>query len=268
MALKASLGQYYSADSPLHRADPRAKIACALIFMLSCPFIATPPQLILAFAAAGAAVRLAHIPLARFAAQMRPLAVFFVVTSLVNLFFVHDGAPVAALGPLVIHEGGVSAAVLYTLRFVLMLAVGSLLLFSTAPTALTDGIERLLAPLDRLGASSSEIALTISIALRFVPILAQEARDVVDAQIARGATLGANRLATYARLCVPMLAPLFSSALRHAEALGIALEARCYTGGAGRTHYRPLKISMKKDGPLIAGTVVYLLGIAALALFA
>lgn len=265
MALKASLGQYFSADSPLHRADPRAKIVCALIFMLSCPFIATPPQLALAFVAAGVAVGCARIPLARFAAQMRPLAIFFVVTSLINLFFVQDGAVTVALGPLAIHEGGITAAVLYTLRFLLMLAAGSLLLFTTSPTALTDGIERLLAPLDRLGASSSEIALTISIALRFVPILSQEARDVVDAQIARGAALGGSRLATYARICIPMLAPLFSSALRHAEALGCALEARCYTGGAGRTHYRPLRIRMKNDGPLIVGTAVYLLALIALA---
>ena len=99
MALKASLGQYFSADSPLHRADPRAKIVCALIFMLSCPFIATPPQLALAFVAAGVAVGCARIPLARFAAQMRPLAIFFVVTSLINLFFVQDGAVTVALGP-------------------------------------------------------------------------------------------------------------------------------------------------------------------------
>ena len=261
MALKASLGQYFSADSPLHRADPRAKIVCTLIFMLSCPFIATPSQLALAFAAAGIAVHRAHIPLARFATQMRSLAVFVVVTSLINLFFVQDGPAVIAVGPLAIHEGGITAAVLYTLRFLLMLAAGSLLLFTTSPTALTDGIERLLAPLDHLGASSSEIALTISIALRFVPILSQEARNVVDAQIARGATLGGSRLTTYARICIPMLAPLFSSALRHAEALGCALEARCYTGGAGRTHYRPLHISMKSDGPLIVGTAVYLLAL-------
>ncbi len=150
------------------------------------------------------------------------------ITSVVNLFFVQTGGIALAMGPLRIHWGGVEAAVLYTVRFFLLLVAGSLLTLTTTPVALADAAERLLSPLERLGVPVGQGALVLSIALRFVPTLlsialrfvptlSQEAEHIVAAQTARGADLENKGALAYARACVPLIVPLFASALRHAD---------------------------------------------------
>lgn len=263
MALRASIGQYYSADSPIHRLDPRVKLVSALAFMVSCFFVGDAAQLVLAACAVGAAVALARVPLGRLLGQIKPIALFLVVTSVINLFFVQTGEPLVELGFIRIFSGGVEAAVLYTVRFFLLLLAGSLLMLTTTPTALTDAFARVFAPLERLGVPVAQSALVLAIALRFVPTLAHEADNIVAASTARGADLENKGAIAYARACVPLVVPLFASAIRHADNLGRAMDARCFTG-SGRTHLHELAFSMRRDGPFVLGVAFYLVALASL----
>lgn len=265
MALRASIGQYYSVDSPIHRLDPRVKLVAALAFMVSCFFVDSAATLLLAGASVFGAVALARVPVRRLLAQIRPIALFLVITSVINLFLVQTGPVALQLGPVAIHADGVSAAVLYTVRFFLLLMGGSLLTLTTTPVALADAAEKLLASLERLGVPVRQGTLVLSIALRFVPTLSQEAENVVAAQTARGADLENKGALAYARACVPLIVPLFASALRHAENLGRAMDARCYTGGA-RTHYHVMKIDLRRDGVACAALALYVIALALLRL--
>lgn len=264
MALRVSIGQYYSANSPIHRLDPRVKLAVTIAFMVSCFFVSNLATLALAAATVSAAVLVAKVPLVRLLRQVRPVLLFLIITSVFNLLFVKTGELVLAAGPLSIHAGGVSAALLYTLRFLLLLLAGGLLMLTTTPTALCDAFERLLKPLERFGVPVTQAALILSIALRFVPILAQEADNVIAAQTARGADLEGKGALAYARACVPLIVPLFASALRHAENLGRAMDARCYTGGVGRTRYHELRFVLLRDGVFCLAAVAYLMALAVL----
>lgn len=263
MALRASIGQYLSVDSPVHRLDPRIKLVGTLAFMVSCFFVHTPLTLLLAAGAIGAAIACAHVPLRRLLVQIRPIVLFLVITSLVNLLFVQTGAIALSAGPLRLYWGGIEAAVLYTARFFLLLLAGSLLTLTTTPVALSDATERLLSPLERLGVPVSQAALVLSIALRFVPTLSQEAEHVIAAQTARGADLENKGALAYARACVPLIVPLFASALRHADNLGRAMDARCYTGGA-RTHYHVMRLNARRDAPVVLAVAAYLAALTAL----
>lgn len=261
MALRASIGQYYSANSAIHRLDPRAKLVATVAFMASCFFVHSLAGLAIAGVAVGSCVAPANVPAGRLLSQIKPIALFLFITSFINLFFVQTGQELVGFGPIRIFSGGVEAAILYTVRFFLLLIAGSLLMLTTTPTALTDGAAKLLAPLERLGVPVSQGALVLSIALRFVPTLAQEADNIVAAQTARGADLENKGALAYARACVPLVVPLFASALRHADNLGRALDARCYTGDASRTHYHEMRFSPRADGPFAAACLVYLAGL-------
>lgn len=264
MALRVSIGQYYSANSPIHRIDPRVKIVATVVYMVSCFFVFDAPTLALAAAAVLAAVLAARVPFGRLAAQTKPVALFLIITSVFNLFFVQTGDLALAAGPIRVYTDGISAAVLYTTRFFLLLMAGGLLMLTTTPTALCDACERLLKPLERLGVPVTQAALVMSIALRFVPTLAQEADNIIAAQTARGADLEGKSALAYARACVPLIVPLFASALRHADNLGHAMDARCYTGGRGRTHYHTMAFQPKRDLPLVACLALYLATLTAL----
>lgn len=266
MALRASIGSYYSADSPVHRLDPRVKLVDTLAFMVSCFFVDSPVTLVLAAAVTAGAIRAARVPVRRLFSQIKPIALFLVVTSLFNLFFVQTGAVVIALGPLSVHAGGLEAAALYTLRFLLLVLAGSLLTLTTTPTALTDAAEQLFSPLERIGVPVRKAALVLAIALRFVPTLSREAENIIAAQTARGADLENKGAFAYARACVPLVVPLFASGLRHADNLARAMDARCYTGG-NRTHYHAMRLDPLRDIPaitLLAAYIVLLIAARAL----
>ncbi len=266
MSARVSIGRYYSAASPIHALDPRTKIVIAIAFMLSCLAVSDAMGLALAGGFALIAIVLARVPVASVLAQLRPVAFFLVVTSLFNLFFVHTGNELLALGAVRIATGGVEAAVLYTLRFLFLLLMGSLLMLTTQPMALTDAAERLLAPLSRLGLPISEGMLVLSIALRFVPTLGEDARAIANAQIARGAKLEGGRFRDRISAFIPLAVPLFSSAVRHADRLACAMEARCYTGDARRSRYREMRLVARRDGPFIAHVIIYLAALVILRL--
>lgn len=264
MGVRVSAGSYYSVASPIHALDPRVKLTVAVAFMVSCLAVDDIATLAVAGAFCIGSVLAARVPLGRLLAQIRPVIAFLVLTSVLNLVFVHTGELVFALGPLELHTGGIAAAALYTLRFLLLLLMGALLMLTTQAMALTDAAERLLAPLERTGVPVGELCLVLSIALRFVPTLAREARHIAVAQTARGAALEGKGAVAYARECIPLVVPLFASALRHAEHLARAMDARCYTGGAGRTHYHALRFDARHDGAAVAAAVLYLVALALL----
>ncbi|AEB06334.1 cobalt transport protein [Coriobacterium glomerans PW2] len=267
MALRVDIGRYYSAVSPVHSMDPRVKLIFAIVFMASCLFISNGVTLLLAGILIASAIAAAHVPVGRLLAQLRPLVLFFVLTSVINLFFARTGDLLIVAGPIRIYSDGVSAAILYTMRLIFLLIAGSLLMFTTQPIVLTDAAERLLRPLERIGMPVSRTMFTLSIALRFVPTIAQEADDIITAQTARGADLENRSALGYVRSSIPLLVPLFAGALRHAENLGKAMDARCYLGGRDRTHYHVMRFDPRHDGSALGVLIIYIAALIAAGFF-
>ena len=243
MAFKLNIGQYYRAVSPIHRMDARVKICCALACVIALFSSANAAQLALSILFVAAIVKAAKIPLRQILDSIRPLVGFMGFLSLFNLLFVQSGEVLLALGILRITTGGVWAAVLYTVRFGLAFIVGGLILLTTTPTQLADAFDSLLAPLARLGLPAHEIAMVLSLVLRFIPTLANETAAVIDAQAMRGGGLDEGGLAQRARSTVAVLIAVLTGGLRHAEGLSRALDARCYEGGARRTHLHVLRVT-------------------------
>ncbi len=256
MAFKLSLGQYWPADSVLHRLDPRAKVAGALVIMISVFFVDTLPELVFSWAVALALVALSRVPVGKVLRSVRTVLAMLTVLSVCNLLLVRKGDVLVSFGIITITSGGVWAAVLYSLRLVVAVIVAALLLLTTTPTQLTDAFDAALAPLSRLGLPGHELAMVFSLMLRFVPTLADEASAILDAQTARGGALAEGSLLKRIRSVVPVVVALLASSLRHANDLSRALDARCYEGGAARSHWHPLHMETR-DWIALALTVAY-----------
>jgi energy-coupling factor transport system permease protein len=186
---------------------------------------------------------LGRIPLGYALRGLRPVIVLLALSVILNLLFApSDASPVLArLGPVVITEGGLRTAAFIGIRLLLLVATTSLLTYTTSPVAMTDGIEWLLRPLRRFGVPGHELAMMMTIALRFIPTLLEETERIMKAQMARGADFTQGRLLDRARGFVPVLVPLFVTAFRRSEELALAMEARCYRGGEGRTRMHVLR---------------------------
>ena len=241
-----TLGQYYPADSVVHRLDPRVKIIL-LIALIVAIFLA---QNLLAFVPVIAfliiATKLSKVPVKMMLKGLKPLRFILILTFVLNLFFLQGETPLLDLGFAVIKKESLITAIHYSLRLVLLVLASSLLTLTTPPITLTDGLERLLSPLRAIHFPAHEMAMMMSIALRFIPTLLEEADKIMKAQTARGADFESGNLIARAKAMVPLLVPLFVSAFRRAGDLAMAMEARCYHGGEGRTRLRVLK-SQKRD---------------------
>lgn len=266
MSLRISIGQYVPGDSPVHRLDARIKCACAFVLIVASLFVHTPAQLALATAMTGAVLAISRVPMGKVLASMRPIVAFLAFTSLFNVFWVGTGDVLVA-GPLRITTDGAWAAILYTLRFALLVATGALLSITTTPTALTDAFDAALSPLARLGAPAHEWAMVLSLALRFVPVLADDASAVIDAQRARGASFDEGGPIRRIRALVPVLVPLFAGSLRHADGLSRALDARCYEGGAARSHWHERHVG-SAEWTAVAVSAVYVITLLVLGVIA
>lgn len=242
MALRLSIGQYYATDSPLHRLDPRAKVVGALVVMVTVFFIHTPAQLAFGMAFSLVAVALARIPAHKVLESIRPIVFVLLLLSLFNLFLVNTGNVLWHAGPLSVTTDGLRVALLYSLRLVIGVIAGALILLTTTPSQLTDAFDAMLAPLSRVGLPGHELAMVFSLMLRFIPTLADEARAVIDAQTARGGALGEGSPVRRVRAIIPVLVSLLASSLHHANDLSRALDARCYVGGTQRSHWHPLRM--------------------------
>lgn len=262
MAVRIALGQYYVADSIVHRMDPRAKIVAAVAVMVSVFFIHTPAQLALGFAFTFGTLLLAHIPAQRALESIRPVVFVLLVLSLFNLFLVNTGDTLWAAGPLRITTDSLRAALLYSLRLIIGVLAGAVVLLTTTPSQLTDAFDSMLSPLSHIGLPGHELAMVFSLMLRFIPTLADEASAVMDAQTSRGGALGEGSPAKRIRAVVPVLVALLASSLHHANDLSRALDARCYVGGAARSHWHPLHIR-SGDWLALLATALYCAGLIA-----
>lgn len=263
MAFTLQFGQYYQADSPVHKLDARVKLVQFIALVVFCFFIATPAQLIFACVAILALTRAAKIPLNKLLQTLKPLVLMLAFLSLFNLFLV-GGTPVLwQAGPLTITAPSLWAAVLYSVRVLLALVVCLVLLFSTTPTQLADGFESLLSPLARFGFPARQLAMVFSLMLRFIPTLAEELSSIMDAQRSRGARLGEGSLAKRIKSLLPVMVALLASALHHASNLARALDARGYRAGATRTHWHTQHLGTREllSTVFVAAYFVILIGV-------
>lgn len=236
-----TLGQYFPVDSLLHRMDPRFKIIETMLFIIL--LFAGNSFWVLALGAVFVflAQRLSNIPLKMIWKSIRPILPILAVTAILNLLFIDDGDVLFKWGILKITEGGITTSLFMMIRIVLLIIGSSLLTYTTSPILLTDAIESLLSPLNKVKFPVHEMAMMMSIALRFIPTLLEETDKIMSAQKARGAALDNGKMTERVKALIPILIPLFVSAFRRAEELATAMECRCYRGGEGRTRLRTLK---------------------------
>ena len=235
-----TIGQYYPAKSVLHRLDPRVKLVCTLFYLVSLFLFKSIPGYIVATLFLISVVRLSKVPFSYIMRGMKPVIMLLMITVLFNLFLTRGGEVLLHVWVLTVTEEGLRTAVFMAVRLIYLIAGSSLMTFTTTPNELTDGIESLLGPLNKLRVPVHEVAMMMSIALRFIPILLEETDKIMKAQIARGADLESGNIIQKAKSMVPILVPLFVSAFRRANDLAMAMEARCYRGGEGRTKMNPL----------------------------
>lgn len=238
----ALLGKYYAAESFVHNLDPRIKITCVFATMIVVLASGSYAAMGICAVFIVAAFAAAHIPAGQAWHSIAPLMFIVVITAIINIFFEHDGAVVAKLGPIVINQGGLHLALFMAIRLTLVLFAASLLTLTTTSLDLTDGMEGMLRPLARIGFPAHEFAMILGIALRFLPQFITELNIIRSAQASRGARFSANIFRGGLQSLTSLLVPLFTSAFRHAETLSNAMEARCYHGGEGRTKLAPFHL--------------------------
>lgn len=236
-----TLGQYFPADSVLHRMDPRFKIVGTMLFIVLLFSGTSIWTLLIGGVFAAAAQMLSKIPLKMFWKSIRPLLPILLITAAMNLVFIDDGDVLWRWKILKITEGGIATSLFMVIRIVLLIVGSALLTYTTSPILLTDAIEALLSPLKKVKFPVHEMAMMMSIALRFIPTLLEETDKIMSAQKARGAALDSGTVMERVKALIPILIPLFVSAFRRAEELATAMECRCYRGGEGRTRLRVLK---------------------------
>ncbi len=252
-----TIGQYYPANSKLHRLDPRVKIVCTLLFLISLFCFQNIWGYVIATIFLASVIRISKVPFKFIVKGLRPVIMLLMITVLFNLFLTKTGTVIFEAWVFKITDEGLRTAGFMTVRLIYLILGSSLMTFTTTPNALTDGIEKLLWPLRKIKLPVHEIAMMMSIALRFIPILLEETDKIMKAQIARGADLESGNIIQKAKAMIPILVPLFVSAFRRATDLAMAMEARCYRGGEGRTKMKPL-VYQKKDYIAYAIMIVYL----------
>lgn len=235
-----TLGQYYPSDSVIHSLDARLKIVLSLIFMIAVFCIGNFYGYIAVTVFMFFVVKLSKIPFGYMLKGIKPLMFFIVLTAVLNMFLT-GGTVIFRLGFLKITSEGLYYASFMVIRIVFLVIGTSMLTYTTSPIQLTDGIEALLRPFSKMGLPSHELAMMMSIALRFIPTLLEETDKIMKAQTARGADFESGNVIKRAKALIPLLIPLFISAFRRADDLAIAMECRCYRGGEGRTKLHELK---------------------------
>ena len=243
MLSNITMGQYYPTDSIVHRLDPRVKILLTIAFIVGIFLVHSLWGYALALVFVYFMARLSHVPFKMLMRGLRPLRFILVLTFVLNLFFSGDGTILWQWSFITITHEGLSRAVHYCLRLLFLVIGTSLLTLTTSPVSLSDGLELLLSPLKVIRFPAHELAMMMTIALRFIPTLLEEADKIMKAQMARGADFESGNLLARAKAMVPLLVPLFVSAFRRADELAMAMEARCYRGGKGRTRMKQLKTS-------------------------
>ncbi len=256
-----TIGQHFPGNSIVHRTDPRLKILLVVGYIVALFTLTNLVGLALSLVMLAALYLVAKIPLKLILKSLKPIWPIVVFASVLNLLFMGgEGEPLVKLWVIAIYKEGVIYAIFMAVRIVALIAGTSLLTYTTSPIVLTDAIERLLSPFAKLHLPVHELAMMMTIALRFIPTLIEETDKIMNAQKARGAMLDSGTLTERVKAMVPILIPLFISAFRRADELAMAMECRCYRGGEGRTRLKVLRIQAR-DWLVLA---VCLAGFAAL----
>lgn len=256
MLKNITIGQYFPGETIIHRLDPRVKLLATFAFIIALFFINSFYPYILVVAYILIAIKLSKVPLKYVLKGLKPLFLIISITFLINLFMT-KGEILFEIGPLDVTKEGLMQATFMALRLIFLVMGTSLLTLTTSPISLTDGIERLLKPLSKVGVPAHELAMMMTIALRFIPTLLEETDKIMKAQMARGADFESGNIMNRAKSLVPLLVPLFVSAFRRADELAMAMEARCYRGGENRTRMKELKL-VKSDFIALSITTVFI----------
>lgn len=252
-----TLGQYYQVESVIHRLDPRVKLVGTIFFIISLFIVKSFAGYVLAFLFLLSVIKLSKVPFRFMVKGMKAIVFILLITVICNLLLT-PGETLVQLWKLTITREGLRLAVMMAVRLSFLIMGSSVMTLTTTPNNLTDGMERLMRPLRVIHVPVHEIAMMMSIALRFIPILLEETDKIMKAQIARGADFESGNLITRTKNLVPLLVPLFISAFRRANDLAMAMEARCYRGGENRTKMKPL-IYRRRDGIAYALLWCYLI---------
>lgn len=236
-----TIGQYYEADSPLHRLDPRVKLMGAFIYIISLFIGKNVINYAIAAVILLLIIAISRVPLKYILRGLKPIFILLVFSCVLNVLFTHSEDPYWSFGVLSISREGLINAAYMAVRLILLVIGSSMLTFTTTPTKLCDGLEKAFRPLNRIHVPVHEFAMMMSIALRFIPILTEELDKIMKAQAARCSSFEQGTLRERARGVVPIVVPLFVNAIRRAGNLALAMEARCYQGGEGRTRMYPLE---------------------------
>ncbi len=250
-----TLGQYYPADSVLHRLDPRVKFIGTIVYIVSL-FLFKSWGYLLGTLFLGGVIILSKVPVKFMIKGLKSIVILLVITLFFNMIFT-PGEVLVKIGIITITKEGLILAGRMGIRLIYLIMGSSVMTLTTTPNQLTDALERLMKPLNVIHVPVHEIAMMMSIALRFIPILLEETDKIMKAQIARGADFETGNIFKKVKNMVPLLVPLFVSAFRRANDLALAMEARCYHGGSGRTQMKPLKYT-GKDYAAYGVLVVYL----------
>lgn len=261
-----TIGQYYPADSPIHRVDARVKIVITLLYILSLFVIESFIGYAFVIVSLAVIIKMSKVPFRFMVRGLKSLVFIIVFTAIINLFVTKGETPLLTIWRFTVTLEGVFFAIKMCLRIILLIIGSSLLTLTTTPIKLTDGIEALLKPLARVGVPAHDIAMMMTIALRFIPTLLDETDKIIKAQQARGADFDTGSLTSKAKALVPILVPLFISAFRRADELAMAMEARCYGGGTERTRMNVMKIT-SVDYVASAVFAVYVIVLIAIRIF-
>ncbi len=260
MALKdVTLGQYFPGNSPIHRLDPRTKILTVTLFIVALFTAKSFVTYGIMFLVLAAAIAISKTPVKSVLRGMKPVLFIAIFTGVLNLLYATGTHVIVTIGFFTLTWEGLFHAIFMVVRIMMLIAGTFLLTYTTSPILLTDGLESLLSPLKAIKVPVHELAMMMSIALRFIPTLIEETDKIMSAQRARGADFETGSLVQRAKALIPLLVPLFISAFRRADELAVAMECRCYHGGKGRTRLRQLKYQTPDVITLILSVLVTVL---------
>lgn len=253
-----TIGQYVPGESFVHKLDPRVKIILSIIFVIGLFLIKDMRGYIFIIGFILFVIVVSKLKLVYIYKGLKPIIILLVITGLLNIFMFPGKNVMITWKFITIYWEGFFTAIFMVLRLVFLIVGTSILTLTTSPIELTDGIEKLLNPFRKIGIPAHEIAMMMTIALRFIPTLIDETDKIMKAQMARGADFETGNLIKRAKNLIPLLVPLFISSFRRADELAMAMESRCYRGGVGRTRMKKLKMSYR-DPIAIAALVLFLI---------
>lgn len=240
-----TIGQYFPFNSVIHRLDPRTKLLFTVVFIVTVFLANNFISLFFCLLISAVVIGLSKIPVKTVIKGLKPILLIIVITSILQIAYVETGVVLIAVWKIKITSGGVLTAVFMALRISLLIVMSTMLTYTTSPTALTNGLDRVFAPLKKLGIDFHTVTMIMTIALRFIPTLIEEVDKIMSAQKSRGASFDQGNLMKRAKALIPLFIPLLFNSIRRAYELANAMTCRCYNGGVGKTTMNALKFSLR-----------------------